>query len=422
MLAILALSSSLLLSGCNLAMLRVSGGQVEITRMPDLAEGIASTKPQQARLQTTEAPQPTTAASVTAPVSAPPTAHFVISVTDLTVAFTSAATGEDLYYSWDFGDGNTSLEKDPTHTYLAGGSYAVVHSVSNEGGDATYEELVSVSEAYQPAAASDAKIAFTSDRDGNNEIYVMDADGANAVNLTNHPSSDRHPTWSPDGSAIVFASRRDDNVFDIYRLDVETGAVTRLTNQGANTGPAWSPDGARIAFVSDRFGDKDIMVMNADGSHQIQLTVDVHIDDQPTWSPDGGAIAFVSDASGSRTIYVIDSFDGSEVLTLTDKDSEDFQPSWLGNSAYSLLLFTSTRSGNQDIYVIDPATGEQLRQLTSDISAERQPSWSDDGGVILFVSDRDNDGERNIYTMNTDGENVQRLSPLGSNDREPKWR
>ena len=353
---------------------------------------------------------------------APPTAHFIVSVADLKVAFTSLASGEDLYYSWDFGDGNTSMEKDPVHTYLAGGSYAVVHSVSNDGGDAKYEELVTVSEAYQPAAAPVSKIAFTSDRDGNNEIYIMDVDGANAVNLSNHPSSDRHPSWSPDGLSIAFASRRDDNVFDIYRLEVETGAVTRLTNQGANTRPAWSPDGARIAFVSDRFGDKDIMVMNADGSRQIQLTVDVQADDQPTWSPDGGAIAFVSDVSGSRSIYVIDSTAGSEILTLTEDESEDFQPSWLNNSTYSLLLFTSTRGGNQDIYVIDPASGERLRQMTSDSTAERQPSWSDDGAVIIFVSDRDNEGERNIYTMNTDGENVQRLTPLGSNDREPKWR
>ena len=353
---------------------------------------------------------------------APPTAHFIVSVEDLAVAFTSTTTGEGLRYSWDFGDGNTSTEKDPVHTYLASGTYAVIHGVANEGGAAKYEELVTVSAAYQPAAVADSKIVFTSDRDGNNEIYIMDADGANAVNLTNHPSNDRHPSWSPDGMSLAFASRRDDNAFDIYRLDVETGDLTRLTTQGTNTRPAWSPDGDRIAFVSDRFGDKDIMVMNADGSRQIQLTVDVHSDDQPTWSPDGVAIAFVSDAGGRRSIYVIDSTDGSEILTLTDDESDDFLPNWLNNSTYSLLLFTSTRGGNQDIYVIDPATGEHLRQITNDTSAERQPTWSDDGAAILFVSDRENEGERNIYTMNTDGANVQRLTPLGSNDREPRWR
>ena len=353
---------------------------------------------------------------------APPTAHFIVSVEDLEVSFMSTAIGEDLEYNWDFGDGSTSTEKDPLHTYLAAGNYTVIHSVSNEGGEANYEELVTVSETYQPAAAVDEKIAFTSDRDGNNEIYVMDSDGENAVNLTNHPSSDRHPAWSPDGLLIVFASRRDDNVFDIYLLDIETGAVTRLTNQGSNTRPAWSPDGARIAFVSDRFGDKDVMVMNADGSRQIQLTVDVHADDQPSWSPDGSAIAYVSNVDGQRNIYVMSSADGSEILTLTSDGSDNFQPSWLDSSMHNLLLFTSARNGNQDIFVIDPITGENLRQITGDPSDERQPTWSAGGALVVFVSDRENDGERNIYTMNTDGGNVQRLTPLGSNDREPKWR
>ncbi|MDE2636703.1 MAG: DPP IV N-terminal domain-containing protein [Chloroflexota bacterium] len=386
-----------LLAACHLDKQRLSAGWVAITRLREIAKSLAS---------------PT----------AQPTAHFIVSVNDLEVSFMSAAVGEDLEYNWDFGDGSASIEKDPVHTYPAAGSYRVIHSVSTEGGDASYEELVTVSETYQPAAAVDEKIAFTSDRDGNNEIYIMDSDGANAVNLTNHPSSDRHPAWSPDGKSIAFASRRDDNIFDIYLMNVETRAVSRLTNQGSNTGPAWSPDGARIAFVSDRFGDKDVMVMYADGSRQIQLTVDVHVDDQPTWSPDGSAIAYVSNIDGQRNIYVMSSTDGSEILTLTGDESDNFQPSWLYSSTHNKLLFTSTRNGSQDIFVIDPTTGENLRQITGDPSDERQPTWAAGGALVAFVSDRDNDGERNIYTMSADGGNVKRLTPLGSNDREPKWR
>ena len=298
----------------------------------------------------------------------------------------------------------------------------VLQHVSNAGGDSRYEELVTMSEAFQPLTAADGKIAFVSDRDGNDEIYIMDADGSKAINLTNHPASDRHPSWSPDGKSIAFASRRDDDIFDIYVLEIEPGNLKRLTDQGSNTRPAWSPDGRRIAFVSDRFGDKDVMVMNADGSRQIQLTVDVHTDDQPTWSADSGSIAYVSDIDGQRDIYVMSSTDGAEILSLTSDAAEDFHPNWLKSETHNQLLFTSTRSDNQDIFVIDPVTGEGLRQITSDLSAEQQPTWSPDGATIIFVSDRENDGERNIYTMTADGRNIQRLTPLGSNDREPKWK
>ena len=182
----------------------------------------------------------------------------------------------------------------------------IMKRVSRAGGESLFEKRVALSEAVSPLKVAAGKIAFVSDRDGNDEIYLMNADGSNAVNLTNHPANDRHPSWSPDGKSIAFASERHDNSFDIYLLEIETGRLSRLTTQGSNTGPAWSPSGRRIAFVSDRFGDKDVMVMNADGSRQIQLTIDVHSDDQPTWSPDSGSIAYVSDIGGQQDIYVID--------------------------------------------------------------------------------------------------------------------
>lgn len=277
-------------------------------------------------------------------------------------------------------------------------------------------------EAVQPFPAAGGRIAFVSDRDGNAEIYIMDADGDNVMNLTNHQAVDQHPSWSPDGAAIAFASSRDGETFDIYRLDIASGSVTRLTNQGSNTRPAWSPDGRRIAFVSDRFGDKDVMVMKADGSRQIQLTVDVHADDQPTWSADGSSIAYVSDSGGQRNIYVMSSTNGAEILSLTSDAAENLQPNWLRGDGKNSLLFTSTRSGNQDLFAIDPVSGEGLRQITRDLSNEGQPAWSPDGAAIIFVSDRENEGERNIYTMPANGAKAQRLTPLGSNDHDPKWK
>ena len=122
-------------------------------------------------------------------------------------------------------------------------------------------------------APKTAKIAFTSFRDGNSEIYVMDADGKNPRNLTNHPGIDDSPAWSPNGRRIAFYSSR--------------------------------PDGRQIAFTSTRVG-VGIYVMNSDGSNQRRLTP-VHTGNlYPDWSPDGKKIAFESSRNNRKAdIYVI---------------------------------------------------------------------------------------------------------------------
>ena len=87
------------------------------------------------------------------------------------------------------------------------------------------------------------KIAFYSDRDGNYEIYVMDADGSNPTNLTNNPANDGAQAWSPDGSKIAFGSSRDGNM-EIYIMDTDGSNPTNLTNNPAwDDFPAWSPSG-----------------------------------------------------------------------------------------------------------------------------------------------------------------------------------
>jgi Tol biopolymer transport system component len=127
------------------------------------------------------------------------------------------------------------------------------------------------------------KIAFTSDRDVNKEIYVMNAqDGSNQTRLTDNAASDEFPSWSPDGT--------------------------------------------KIAFTSDRDGNREIYVMNAqDGSNQTNLTLDPATDEFPSWSPDGTKIAFVTGAD----IYVMNAQDGSNQTRLTDNAASDALPDWM---------------------------------------------------------------------------------------------
>ncbi|MBM3242783.1 hypothetical protein FJZ31_41510 [Candidatus Poribacteria bacterium] len=136
------------------------------------------------------------------------------------------------------------------------------------------------------AQGVEAKIAFISERDGNLEIYVMNADGSNPVKLTNNPAWDANPAWSPDGTKIAFQSRRDGN-WEIYVMDADGANPVRLTETPLHEWhPRWSPDGTKIAFMltrnMDEFSWGDIFVMNANGKNPVNLT------NNPAWN--GGPV------------------------------------------------------------------------------------------------------------------------------------
>ena len=183
-------------------------------------------------------------------------------------------------------------------------------------------------------------IAFVSDRAGGNfEIYLTTSSGNQVQRLTSNPGLDETPAWAPDGQRIAYASERDGNE-DIYVLDVETGRPTRLTRDPAtDSTPAWSPDGRRIVFSSDRNGNRDLYVISADGTGLARLTTDPARDQAPAWSPDGETIAFVSDRSGSRDIYLLGLASASTTRITADSGGE-YHPVWSRDG--SSLFFIAT--------------------------------------------------------------------------------
>ena len=167
----------------------------------------------------------------------------------------------------------------------------------------------------------------------NSDIFVMDADGANPINLTNHDALDQSPDWSPDGNQITFSSLRDGN-WEIYVMAADGANPINLTNHPARDGrPDWSPDGNQITFTSDRDGNLEIYVMNADGTNPINLTNHPAEDNNSSWSPDGTRIAFDSDRDlilgrdYNYEIYVMNA-DGTNPINLTQNRAWDASPSW----------------------------------------------------------------------------------------------
>jgi len=185
---------------------------------------------------------------------------------------------------------------------------------------------------YSPSWSPDGKLAFSSSRSGDPEIWVSDSNGGAARRITSFRGPDVSPCWNPKtGAQIAWISGRT-GLPQLYTMDADGTNVQRMTDGGYATSPSWSPNGQFLAFAWNRKygpgapGGQDIYIMDIASKRWIQLTHEAGRNDFPSWSPDGRHIVFES-TRGGRSEIITMLADGSQQHTLT-KGGSNTQPNW----------------------------------------------------------------------------------------------
>jgi TolB protein len=259
-----------------------------------------------------------------------------------------------------------------------------------------------------------SKIVFISNRDGNDELYMMDYDGHNQTRITYNTIKDYMPAWSADGKSVAYTSYRQGRA-GLYILNIYEGKQIEVQNRGTNFGVAFSPDGKKIAFCSTlEEGNSEIYVANSDGSNIKRLTFNKAIDTAPSWSPTSREIAFTSDRGGTPQIYIMDA-EGSNVRRVSFGGSYFDGPAW--SPAGDMIAYVSRVDLVFDIYVLNLRTNQTIK-LTESNARNESPSWSPDGRHIIFSSNRI--GTIQLYAIDYDGANMRRLTSKGEN-KLPDW-
>ena len=262
-----------------------------------------------------------------------------------------------------------------------GGALAKIYAMDPDGSGVQQLTFGPGNDLWPDLSRNGQRVAFTSNRSGNNEIYVLDLRTGALTNVSQSSADDNWPRWSPNGHEVAFHSNRAGN-YDIYVVSVDDGAVRQVTNDPSlDQWADWSSNGQQLAW---RRG-MDIFVADAGGLEQNvrQLTsTPTVLDQMPAWSPDGKQLAYMSFDPGYCSVFVMDA-DGANQVNLTPKDPNDASSAW----------------------------------------CSRAPAWSRNGQRIYFMSLRPSTGgDAELFSMTTDGGALVRLTYSAGEDGGPRMR
>ena len=246
-------------------------------------------------------------------------------------------------------------------------------------------------------------IGFLTDRNGSNELWLMDWSGESKRLLSGPGKTISAFRWAPTSKVIAVEIAETRSRW-IAIIDIETGEITPLTSteEDVRIG-GWSPDAQWLLYAMVNSDSDGLRKRNPNGVDEITITSGSHTN--PVWSPDGRWIAFSQKSDQGASDLIITDNNTENVLTINADEFDETNFEWAPNSKH--IAFASESSGNAEIYTATP-DGKTVNQLTSNRVSDTLPHWNSNGSSILFLSGMD--GIFDLYSMDKNGDQQKRIT------------
>jgi Tol biopolymer transport system component len=282
-----------------------------------------------------------------------------------------------------------------------------------------------------PPSTRSGTLAFSTNRDGNPEIYTWTVTERKATRMTNNPQQDGHPDFSPNNRLLAYSAWTDGEA-DIIIADAVNGAGGPIaTLAGSETEPDWYPDSASLVYVSDVGETPSLYWIERETRIVRRLTGDEGADSSPSWSPDGKRIVFASNRGGTNDIYMLDvascqpPVEGSPentpetcaITPLVADDAQNTQPAW--SPTRDAIVFVSNREGESALYTVN-TRGRRLNRLTEG-AQNSDPAWSPEGGRVSFTTVLPS-GETAVQVLDINRREIEAITNAGETASQSAWR
>ncbi len=295
-----------------------------------------------------------------------------------------------------------------------------IYTVKVDGTELT--RLTETSGYYsKPFWSPDGKYIYYHFRAGsNNEIFRMDADGSNKINLTNHSEWDFIKDISRDGTQLVFISDRVGNRREVFIMDLTDSSLTQISNNDFHDFGTinFTPDGTQLVFSEDDEHGSDIYTINLADTSKTLITTTNHSCTEGMVSPNGLKIVYRLRHGGtSETDVWVCDIDGSNTGNVSQSFNHNYDHNWSPNSQN--ITYRESFSGSLSSIFTVNADGTNRVRVTDSTYNAFYPKWSPNGASILFV--RLQSSEWELYTMDADGANKTAIADAGPRISDASW-